>query len=279
MAPVFDKVITEIINTCNADDEIKVDDKEGEEGGKSTSAGTGFSLDSDSDKDAEEVDIAVDVNHLDEKSSAVNALGVIGQHSPKLCQGKGAEILKTLTEMQFYFHPNVRLQVIYAYLQLCHGSFKLAGVLDADEEFKWTKGLPENSPLPPASAAFIGGTVIPYYFDILDQEEDKEVIESVLERLRECLERYGPAAIAQHLDKLVAILIKYLDKKAFCQTKILEGEDANDLEDVDDDDDDDEEEEEGDDGIDHDEIILGNVSDVIIAIARAYGNEFAGHFN
>lgn len=93
IAPVFDQVMAEIIKTCNADDEIKIqDDKEGVEGGKSTTAsGAGFSLDSDSDKD--EVEVAVDVNHLDEKATAVNAIGVIGQHSPKLCQGKAADIL------------------------------------------------------------------------------------------------------------------------------------------------------------------------------------------
>lgn len=111
MAPVFDKVITEILATCNADDEIKIDEEDEKKEEKVKS----ISLDSDSDKDAEEVEIAVDVNHLDEKATAVNALGVIGQHSPKLCQGKGPEILKTLTDMQFYFHPNIRCQVIYAY--------------------------------------------------------------------------------------------------------------------------------------------------------------------
>jgi len=98
MAPVFEQVMGEIIKTCNADDEIKVnEDKDGAEGAKSTAAsGAGFSLDSDSEQ---EVEIGDDVNHLDEKASAVNALGIIGQHSPKLCQGKAADILKTLEEL------------------------------------------------------------------------------------------------------------------------------------------------------------------------------------
>lgn len=98
MAPVFEQVMGEILKTCNADDEIKVnEDGDGAEGAKSTTAaGAGFSLDSDSEK---EVEIGVDVNHLDEKASAVNALGIIGQHSPKLCQGKAGDILKTLEEL------------------------------------------------------------------------------------------------------------------------------------------------------------------------------------
>ena len=58
----------------------------------------------------------------------------------------------------------------------------------------------------------------------------------------------------------------------------MEGDDDEDLEDVEDDGqnpEDDEDEEEGDDGIDHDEIILGNVTDLIIWIARSLGSEFA----
>jgi hypothetical protein len=79
------------------------------------------------------------------------------------------------------------------------------------------------------------------------------------------------------MEKLILLCIKYLEKKAFCQTRIMEGEDAADLEDVEDDDEE-EEEESGDDGIDHDELILGNVSDLLIYLARAYGNEFAPYF-
>jgi len=54
----------------------------------------------------------------------------------------------------------------------------------------------------------------------------------------------------------------------------MEGDDADDLEDVDDKDGDDDDEEEEDDGIDHDEIILGNTTDLILWIARSLGNEF-----
>lgn len=157
------------------------------------------------------------------------------------------------------------------------GLLKLAGALDADETFNWTKGPPQNSPLPEHVLAFLNQTVFPYYIKLLEQEEEKEVIESVLERLRDFCEQFGPAVMAEQLDKIVALLITFLDKQAFCQTKVLKDEDPDDLEDCDEDNEDDEEEE-GDDGIDHDELIFGNVSDVIIALARAFGNEFANHF-
>lgn len=82
IAPIFDQIITEIIKTCNASDEYK-DDKKTENPENGPGQGAKFSLDSDSDPD--EAELQIDVNHLDEKSAAVNALGVIGQHCPKLC--------------------------------------------------------------------------------------------------------------------------------------------------------------------------------------------------
>lgn len=157
---------------------------------------------------------------------------------------------------------------------------ELAGALDKDENFNWTKGAPQNSPLPQQVAEFVVSTVLPYYIQLLEQEEEKVVVESVLERLRDFLEQFGPASVHVQLDTLVSLIIKFLDKKAFCQTRIMDDEDPDDLEDVadDDDDDDEEEEEDEDDGIDHDELILGNISDLIINLARAYGNEFAPYF-
>jgi len=86
------------------------------------------------------------------------------------------------------------------------------------------------------------------------------------------------------MDKVMKYIILFLEKKSFCQTKVYEGEEEDDLEDVNNEedenpeDDEEEEEEEEDDGIDHDEIIFGNVSDLVIALARAFGNEFAENF-
>ena len=43
-------------------------------------------------------------------------------------------------------------------------------------------------------------------------------------------------------------------------------------------DEEDDEDEDGDDGINHDEVILGNITDLIYEIARSYGNDFAPYF-
>jgi hypothetical protein len=92
-------------------------------------------------------------------------------------------------------------------------------------------------------------------------------------------EELGPAAMGGATDSLVEYIVAFLDKKTFCQTKLKAGEAAEDLEDCEEGADEYGEEESDDDDVDHDEIIFGNVSDIIICMSRAMGNEFAGYFN
>jgi len=90
--------------------------------------------------------------------------------------------------------------------------------------------------------------------------------------MRELSEDLGPAAFKENIDKIVKYVIMFLEKKTFCQTRIKEGEDEEDLVDDENEEEDEEEEDDSDDGIDHDEIIFGNVSDLIYSLARAFGD-------
>lgn len=69
MAPIIDQVLTEVLNTCKSNAGVK---EELEQKPKEA-----FSLDSDSEDEADLVGMDVDVNFIDEKSSAVHALGNI----------------------------------------------------------------------------------------------------------------------------------------------------------------------------------------------------------
>jgi|LauGreDrversion4_2_1035121.scaffolds.fasta_scaffold53544_2 hypothetical protein len=85
----------------------------------------------------------------------------------------------------------------------------------------------------------------------------------------------GPAAIVNHSDKLVQVILTLLNKEAFCQTKGGKGAAVDKDEDDEDKDDDDEEDDDDDEeDLDHDEIILGNTTDVIIEMARCLGDQF-----
>ena len=70
MAPIIDQVLTEVLNSCKSNAGIREEYAE-----KPKEA---FSLDSDSEDDeAELAGMDVDVNFIDEKTSAVHALGSI----------------------------------------------------------------------------------------------------------------------------------------------------------------------------------------------------------
>jgi len=83
------------------------------------------------------------------------------------------------------------------------------------------------------------------------------------------------------MENLVKYTIMFLEKKTFCQNGTMGAEEDNEEfeEEVNPEDDYGSEDEDGIDGIDHDEVIFGNVSDLIISVSRAFGNEFAPAFS
>ena len=151
---------------------------------------------------------------------------------------------------------------------------KANGVINKDKEFIWTAGPASGSPLPADVVQYLDQIVLPYYFKIFEQEDDKEVIERTLEALRELADCFGPAAFANTIQQVFKNVISLLTKKAYCQTLAGADGDDEDLEDDENAEDDEEQDEDEDDGIDHDEIILGNTTDLILWTARAMGNEF-----
>ena len=86
---------------------------------------------------------------------------------------------------------------------------------------------------------------------------------------------FGPAAYENSIEKVVESIIKLLDKEAYCQISKMggAGEDVEGLGE------DDEDEDDEDDDLDHDALIFENAGDLIINLARAFGNEFQPFFN
>ena len=87
-APYFEKVLSEILKTMSEDNDLKDAEK---------TAKAGFSLDSDSDDG--EGGQYVDLANLDEKVSAINALGVMGMHVPELMSTKLKEVMEGLENL------------------------------------------------------------------------------------------------------------------------------------------------------------------------------------
>jgi hypothetical protein len=88
----------------------------------------------------------VDVNFIDEKTSAVHALGNISLFCTTLILPRMQEIIDVLGAISFYFHENIRYHVCLTYTQIaigllnhCTGNF---------DKFVWKKGFPPQNSLP-----------------------------------------------------------------------------------------------------------------------------------
>ena len=103
----------------------------------------------------------------------------------------------------------------------------------------------------------------------MEKEDNKEVIEKLLECIRDLADEMGPASVESHIEWIITSIEALLEKKTNCQIK--GGNDEMSEEEKDEDDSD---EEDSDEDMDHDEIILGNATDLIIAISKCMGDSF-----
>lgn len=115
--------------------------------------------------------------------------------------------------------------------------------------------------------------LFPQFMTFMKQETNKEVIEKVLECIRDIADEMGPAGVMGHIEMIITSLEALLDKNAPCQTRGKEamsdgvGGEEDDVEEE-------HESEEDEDDLDHDEIILGNTTDVMISLARCMTDGF-----
>lgn len=95
----------------------------------------------------------------------------------------------------------------------------------------------------------------------------------MLECIRDISDEMGPAGVMDHIEMIIVTLEKLLDKETICQTRGKEAL-SDGIGGEDDDDDDHHDSEEDEDDLDHDEIILGNTTDVMISLARSLTDGF-----
>jgi hypothetical protein len=209
IAPIFDKILEEVIKSCNSDSGIKKNLVEKEK--------EGFSLDSDSDFEDEIEGVDVDINFLDEKSAAISAMGNLALNCPGLMLPKLKEVLETLDQMKDYFHENIRYHTCLTLTQIAFGL--LRHHTNNYDKFDWKKGLPAQTALPNDVKQFLDTHVFPHFYKVFDDEQNKEVIEKVLENIREIAEELGPAGVDTQMESLTKYMILLLKKEAFCNIK------------------------------------------------------------
>jgi len=142
MAPIFELVLTETLKSCENEDGLTEQ--------RAAKKSEGFSLDTDSDDEEEIVGMNVDYNFIDEKASAIHAIGNLGINCPALMLPHLGTVMKSLDDLGMYFHENIRYHVCLTLTQIAFGLLRLnTGKADSDEKNHWTPGLPVQQPLPP----------------------------------------------------------------------------------------------------------------------------------
>jgi hypothetical protein len=77
------------------------------------------------------------------------------------------------------------------------GMMRLAsGDPNNDDKFDWTPGLPAKQKLPSNVVEYLNKVLYPHFNNLLQNEQNKEVIEKVLECIRDLADFLGPAAFA-----------------------------------------------------------------------------------
>ena len=114
------------------------------------------------------------MNSVDEKAAAVNSLGIIAIHAPKLMAGKRKEILESMEKLHHYFHENVKFHVSKAYNDIVLGMMRANGLLTEEDKFEWTAGSPAGCVLPVDVMQMLNQIVFPYMYALFDQEDNKE---------------------------------------------------------------------------------------------------------
>lgn len=184
-------------------------------------------------------------------------------------------IISSLQDIAFYMHENIRYHVCLTMTQIAFGLQRhFTNQPDTDEPFKWTAGLPAQNKLEPQVIEYLTTYLFPHFQSLFAQEQSKEVIEKVLECVRDLADELGPSGIEQNLELVMASVDQLLDKGARCQ----EHGHHHHHDDSDEEANEEEDSEEDEEDLDHDEIILGNCTDVLISVAKACGDSFLSLF-
>uniref|UniRef100_A0A7N1A085 Importin N-terminal domain-containing protein n=1 Tax=Kalanchoe fedtschenkoi TaxID=63787 RepID=A0A7N1A085_KALFE len=228
--------------SCNLDDGSTVDIDESDD--ENLNGLSGVSSDDEAHDEPRVRNISVRTGVLDEKAAATQALGVFAQHTKGSYAPYIEESLKILVRHSGYFHEDVRLQAIMA----------LKHILTA------------------AQAIFLGGNdqatkmkeifdvVMNIYIKTMTDDDDKEVVAQACMAVAEIINEFGYVAIDPYMLQLVNTTLTLLREESVCQQTESDS-------DVDDDD------------MEHDEVLMDAVSDLLPAFAKVMGSEFAPIFS
>ena len=255
-APMLATLIPLAIKSCISDEGIKHEYQEKKK--------DDFSLGSESEEEEERdlKGISVRTAFLDEKTSALHALGMFSISCPKAFLPHLPTCVQMLEVIWNYFNETVRYQVVQTYQQFVE-CLNLAHY-GTETHPKPIMGLPAKMKLAPDAHKLYYEVVLPRYLHQINTDEDREVVAKVLESMSDLCNYIGPAVVEERLDQVLEGLAKLLNRKAPCQNEEEESEE--------------DEEESDDEDLDHDEMLTGNLLELVQDVAEVCGEPLTSHF-
>ncbi len=250
-APMLGKLVPLLIKSCMSQEGVNKEFEKKKQDDISLGSGSDEEEDDDNLKG-----INVRTAFLDEKTAALHAMGLFSISCPKAFLAHMENCIKTLELVWNYFSETVRFQVVQTYQEFVE-SLNLA-YYNTECHPKPIQGLPPKVQLAPDAKKLYFDVVLPHYLHMIRTDEDREVVGKVLESISDLCNSVGAAVIDTQLPQILECLQLLLDRKADCLKQSSE-------------DDEEEEEKDEDEDVDHDELVLGNLFDLLHDIAAACG--------
>lgn len=228
-------VVPLVFSSCNLDDGSAVDIDDAD------SVENGFggvSSDDDLNDEPRVRNISVRTGVLDEKAAATQAIGFFALHTKSAYAPYLDESLKILIRHSSYFHEDLRLQAVIS----------LKHILTA------IRAMPPTHADISEKQKDVLDTVLNIYIKTMTEDDDKEVVAQACMSVADIVKDCGFAAIETYMLRLAEATLVLLRQESSCQQVESDGEDDGD--------------------IDHDEVLMDAVSDLLPAFAKVMGSYF-----
>ncbi|KAM3314367.1 hypothetical protein ACQJBY_033291 [Aegilops geniculata] len=227
-------VVPLAFSSCNLDDGSAVDIDDADGVDNGFS---GVSSDDDDDDEPRVRNISVRTGVLDEKAAATQAIGFFALHTKSAYAPYLEESLKILIKHSGYFHEDVRLQAIIS----------LKHILTA------LKAIPAHPDILEKQKDVLD-TIMNIYIKTMTEDDDKEVVAQACMSVADIMKDCGFAAVELYMPRLAEATLALLRQESCCQQVESDGEDDGD--------------------IDHDEVLMDAVSDLLPAFAKVMRSYF-----
>ncbi|VAH89036.1 unnamed protein product [Triticum turgidum subsp. durum] len=227
-------VVPLAFSSCNLDDGSAVDIDDADGVDNGFS---GVSSDDDDDDEPRVRNISVRTGVLDEKAAATQAIGFFALHAKSAYAPYLEESLKILIKHSGYFHEDVRLQAIIS----------LKHILTA------LRAIPAHPDILEKQKDVLD-TIMSIYIKTMTEDDDKEVVAQACMSVADIMKDCGFAAVELYMPRLAEATLALLRQESCCQQVESDGEDDGD--------------------IDHDEVLMDAVSDLLPAFAKVMRSYF-----